>query len=333
MPPTTGTRNASHGLSVSRADSRSPGARWKNISCSRSTVSPMTATTRPAIAPTTAASPIRLDSRARTSARRRRGISSRAAASAIKAHHRRNRANSSLVDLSNPPGATIMPYPVRGILAAGAAVLVSLTTIPIFAQTGTGLLEGTAAFGDWHTDRPGTRRLIRPQDLPAPDLNQSARNSVRTVRRTDDQKPIVPNGFEVNLFASGLLSPRILRLAPNGDMFVAESSAGQIRVLRAERQRRAGRQRSSHPACVTRSESRSIRPDPTRNGSISAIPIPSSASPIRMATRPRAAPPRPSSRICRSAATARATWRSRRTARPCMSRSAPAPMSLKAWRR
>jgi glucose/arabinose dehydrogenase len=125
-----------------------------------------------------------------------------------------------------------MSYPVRGILAAGAALLVSLTAIPIFAQTGTGLLVGTAAFGDWHTDRPGTRRLIRAQDLPAPDMNQSVRNSVRTMRRTDDQKPIVPNGFEVNLFASGLLSPRILRLAPNGDIFVAESSAGQIRVLR-----------------------------------------------------------------------------------------------------
>jgi len=125
-----------------------------------------------------------------------------------------------------------MPAPVRGILAAGAAILVSLFTIPIFAQTGIGLLEGTAAFGDWHADRPGTGRLIRPQDLPAPDMAQSTRNSVRTVRRTDDQKPIVPNGFEVNLFASGLLSPRILRTAPNGDIFVAESSAGQIRVLR-----------------------------------------------------------------------------------------------------
>jgi glucose/arabinose dehydrogenase len=111
-------------------------------------------------------------------------------------------------------------------------MLVSLTAIPVFAQMGTGLFEGTAAFGDWHTDRPGTRRLIRPQDLPAPDMAQSVRNSVRTVRRTDDQKPIVPNGFEVNLFASGLLTPRILRLAPNGDIFVAESSAGQIRVLR-----------------------------------------------------------------------------------------------------
>ena len=51
------------------------------------------------------------------------------------------------------------------------------------------------------------------------------------MRRTD-QKPIVPNGFEVNLFASGLAEPRIIRVAPNGDVFVAESSAGRIRVLR-----------------------------------------------------------------------------------------------------
>jgi glucose/arabinose dehydrogenase len=125
-----------------------------------------------------------------------------------------------------------MPYPIRGILAASAAVIVFLTAIPLFAQTGAGLLEGTAAFGDWRADHPGTRRLIRPQDLPAPNMAESARNSVRVVRRTDDQKPIVPNGFEVNLFASGLSEPRIIRIAPNGDVFAAESSGGRIRVLR-----------------------------------------------------------------------------------------------------
>ena len=125
-----------------------------------------------------------------------------------------------------------MPYPIRGILAASAALIVSLTVMPLSAQTGAGLFEGAAAFGDWHADRPGTRRLIRPQDLPAPDMAQSVRNSVRIVRRTDDQKPIVPNGFEVNLFASGLSEPRILRVAPNGDVFAAESSAGRLVVLR-----------------------------------------------------------------------------------------------------
>jgi hypothetical protein len=94
------------------------------------------------------------------------------------------------------------------------------------------MLNGTAAFGDWRTDRPGMRRLIKPQDLPAPDMAESARNVVRIVHRTNEQKPIVPNGFEVNLFASGLAGPRIVRTAPNGDIFVAESLAGRVSVLR-----------------------------------------------------------------------------------------------------
>jgi glucose/arabinose dehydrogenase len=126
-----------------------------------------------------------------------------------------------------------MPHPIREYLAASAAVILALAVIPLGAQAGAGLLEGTAAFGDWHADHPGTRRLIRPQDLPAPNTAESARNSVRTVRRSNDQKPIVPNGFEVNLFASNLAGPRLIRVAPNGDVFAAESSAGRIRVLRA----------------------------------------------------------------------------------------------------
>ena len=128
------------------------------------------------------------------------------------------------------PFPAVIASPV--LVALSALAIVSLTAIPLLAQTGASVLEGSAAFGDWHADRPGVRRLIRPQDLPAPDLAKSARNVVRTVRRTD-QKPIVPNGFEVNLFASGLSGPRIIRTAPNGDIFVAESGAGRIRVLRA----------------------------------------------------------------------------------------------------
>src|SRR5271167_907092 len=108
-----------------------------------------------------------------------------------------------------------MPSLHRAVIAAAAGTVIAVTAAPLLAQNGTAVLEGAAAFGDWHADRPGTRRLIRPQDLPAPDMAQSVRNSVRIVRRTDDQKPIVPNGFEVNLFASGLSEPRILRVAPN----------------------------------------------------------------------------------------------------------------------
>jgi glucose/arabinose dehydrogenase len=45
-------------------------------------------------------------------------------------------------------------------------------------------------------------------------------------------KPDVPKGFDVKLYASGFANPRYLLTAPNGDIFVTESSANVIRVLR-----------------------------------------------------------------------------------------------------
>jgi hypothetical protein len=43
----------------------------------------------------------------------------------------------------------------------------------------------------------------------------------------------VPNGFSIQAFATGLQDPRLVRVAPNGDIFVAESAAGRVRALRA----------------------------------------------------------------------------------------------------
>jgi glucose/arabinose dehydrogenase len=130
-----------------------------------------------------------------------------------------------------PPSAPRTAAMAPAALLATVCLASSITALPSLAQTASPLRQGEAAFGDWHTDNPGTRRLIRPQDLPAPDTALSSRNFVRTVRRTD-QKPIVPNGFEVNLFAAGLSGPRLIRTAPNGDIFAAESDAGRIVVLR-----------------------------------------------------------------------------------------------------
>jgi glucose/arabinose dehydrogenase len=112
----------------------------------------------------------------------------------------------------------------------GAVVVLAA---PILAQTAAGVLEGHAAFGDWRADRPGLRRLIKPHDLPPPRPAEAAANMVRIARRTDE-KPVVPSGFAVELFASGLAGPRTIRTAPNGDVFVAESRAGRISVLRPD---------------------------------------------------------------------------------------------------
>jgi glucose/arabinose dehydrogenase len=94
-------------------------------------------------------------------------------------------------------------------------------------------LVGAAAFGDWRADRPGVVRLIRPQDLPRPGATPSSANTSHVVPRPAAVIPQVPAGFEIGLFASGLSGPRQIRVAPNGDIFVAETRAGKIRVLRA----------------------------------------------------------------------------------------------------
>jgi glucose/arabinose dehydrogenase len=93
-------------------------------------------------------------------------------------------------------------------------------------------LVGAAAFGDWRADRPGVTRLIRPEDLPRPGASRSAANASRVVRRPAEAEPQVPAGFKIELFAEHLSGPRQMRVAPNGDIFVAETRAGRIRILR-----------------------------------------------------------------------------------------------------
>ena len=93
---------------------------------------------------------------------------------------------------------------------------------------------GAAAFGDWHADAPGMRRLIRPEDLPAPFATRSSSNGPSVVSApVPGAMPLVPPGFAVSLFASGFQTPRLIRVAPNGDIFLAETGAGRVRVLRA----------------------------------------------------------------------------------------------------
>jgi hypothetical protein len=45
--------------------------------------------------------------------------------------------------------------------------------------------------------------------------------------------PRVPAGFSVTRFATGFTNPRDMRTAPNGDIFLAESQAGRIRIIPA----------------------------------------------------------------------------------------------------
>ena len=93
-------------------------------------------------------------------------------------------------------------------------------------------MTGHDALGDWTTDAPGVRRRITIDDLAKPFDTPSANNFPRPARRPAGAMPRAPKGFEVNEFATGLRNPRKTVTAPNGDIFVAESEANRIKVLR-----------------------------------------------------------------------------------------------------
>jgi glucose/arabinose dehydrogenase len=94
-------------------------------------------------------------------------------------------------------------------------------------------LIGAAALGDWTKDRPGLVRKITTADMPPPYATRSVGNFPSVVRQPASARPKVPKGFAVSLFLAGLSGPRLIRTAPDGDIFVAETDAGRLTVIRA----------------------------------------------------------------------------------------------------
>jgi glucose/arabinose dehydrogenase len=91
--------------------------------------------------------------------------------------------------------------------------------------------SGNGPFMDYRGEVPGKVHKITPGDLPKPYATTAAENHPDVVRRPADAWPQAPTGFKVDLFASGLDNPRLIRAAPNGDLFLAESDPGRILVF------------------------------------------------------------------------------------------------------
>ncbi len=87
-------------------------------------------------------------------------------------------------------------------------------------------------YTDFRFEEPGKVRKITVQDLPAPYGTDSAGNAPKVVPRPQGAWPKAPVGFSVQQYATGLDNPRLIRTAPSGDVFLAESSSGKIRVFR-----------------------------------------------------------------------------------------------------
>jgi glucose/arabinose dehydrogenase len=115
------------------------------------------------------------------------------------------------------------------VFAVLAITLCCLGSPPAFAQQP---LTGDAAFTDYSKEHPGVQRKLTVADLPQPYATPAANNSAAVVPRPDGVWPQTLPGFKVEQFATGLDKPRLMRIAPNGDIFLAESKAGKVLVIR-----------------------------------------------------------------------------------------------------
>jgi len=114
----------------------------------------------------------------------------------------------------------------------GAAAMAPLVIIAASSTEGS-VTTGQAAFQDYKNIKPGQFRKITPADLPQPFATQSSSNGARIIPRPENAWPQAPEGFKVELYATGLIFPRALRTAPNGDIFLAETSPrGEIKIFR-----------------------------------------------------------------------------------------------------
>jgi glucose/arabinose dehydrogenase len=146
---------------------------------------------------------------------------------------------------NNPPSLTT--YPWIAVLAL-AGICPSIAA----AQATGPVLTGQSAFTDWNQQKPGVRHKITLADLPAPNPDEAVNNTAHVIPRPANAWPIAPPGFKVTLYAGGdtapmqradnkehmaasggtFTMPRLIRTAPNGDLFLADSGAGTIFVLR-----------------------------------------------------------------------------------------------------
>jgi glucose/arabinose dehydrogenase/beta-lactamase superfamily II metal-dependent hydrolase len=88
------------------------------------------------------------------------------------------------------------------------------------------------AFSDFRREVPGAVHRITVADLPAPLASNPVSNAPTVVPRPSGALPKAQPGYVVSEYVGGLDNPRLIRTAPNGDLFVAESNPGRVKVVR-----------------------------------------------------------------------------------------------------
>ena len=116
--------------------------------------------------------------------------------------------------------------------AMSLALLLGSAAYPLLAQDSSKVLTGQDAFTDYLHEKPGVRRHLTVADLPAPYATKGVDNGAPMVKQPEGAWPIAPAGFKVTRYYTGLNQPRLIRKAPNGDLFVAISYENKVMVFR-----------------------------------------------------------------------------------------------------
>lgn len=124
-------------------------------------------------------------------------------------------------------------HSARWIVASIACLTMALYLARALApKTSPSVTTGKAAFVDYSQQKPGNFRKLTVADLPQPFANSSAINPPSLIPRPQGAMPQALPGFKVELYAAKLDNPRLIRTAPNGDLFLAESETDKIKVFR-----------------------------------------------------------------------------------------------------
>src|SRR5438094_1725183 len=124
------------------------------------------------------------------------------------------------------------------LLVAGALVSLSLMLPSLGADPRDKTAADPAAQNFAIEHEIGHRFHIDASDLPAPKTGPIVTNRVLIIP-FGEQTLTVPKGFTATPFAVGLVNPRRLLVLPNGDVLVAEQSAGYLTLLRDDGEGRA----------------------------------------------------------------------------------------------
>jgi glucose/arabinose dehydrogenase len=118
------------------------------------------------------------------------------------------------------------------ILPTGLLLLAASLMLYAAKTDGMTILTGKQAFSNTASLKPGLAHKITAKDLPKPGDTPSGRSGGAGPRPAN-AFPQAPAGFKVGMYVGeGLTNPRQIRVAPNGDYFVADTSAGDVKIYR-----------------------------------------------------------------------------------------------------